>query len=58
MSDKQKEIKKRDKILFKHYAYRGGADYIDIVLAMEEYADYKCSLLKEKLDHEKKTNPA
>lgn len=53
MTFQQKEIKKRDKILFKHYTYRGGAEYIDIVTAMEEYAEYKCQLLKQKLDHER-----
>ena len=49
IADRQKEIKKRDKILFKHYTYRGGADYCDIVSAMEEYANYKLSQFKKTL---------
>ena len=39
-TEEQKLITQRDKILFKHYQYRGGADYIDIISAMDEYADY------------------
>ena len=33
--------KKRDKILFKRYQYRGGSEYVDIIIAMEEYANWR-----------------
>jgi len=30
--------KHRDNILFKHYTYRGGSEYVDIIMAMDEWA--------------------
>lgn len=33
--------KKRDKILFKRYQYRGGSEYVDIIMSMEDYAELR-----------------
>lgn len=47
MTFAQKLDKKRDKILFKHYQYRGGAEYIDIITAMDEYAAYRLRIIEQ-----------
>jgi len=45
-----KKTDARDKILFKHYTYRGGAEYVDIITAMEEYANYKIKPLLKRIE--------
>lgn len=36
-----------DKVFFKHCVYRSGSDYIDIIMAMQDYAERYAKQLKK-----------